>query len=592
MSNKDGKNKKNNNNISLKGSYNPNFDDYNPIKLVKGISDLSNKTSKKWKQKSIYNSQRSNLNNNKDNNSNSSIYSTKKKNLENPRSKEKLLKSNKNKSKSKFVSNNKNDYDYLNNNYLKKKEEDDRLKKEKEKDKKKKKLEEVQRQIEFLEKEREKEKIKQKEKDEEKKREEERIKKKEKEKEEREKEREEKEREREKRKKEEREEREKREREKEREKKEKEREREKEEKEREREKEEKNLSSSSNSSLDPDVYKIITSKIGLKNLGNTCYMNTCLQNLIHSEYFIKNLFEHKSLISFDSYSTTPISKEFFKICEKFISSDISSYGPSFFKSEFGDKHRNFSGYGQQDTQEFCRILLEDMNKELNTVKQKIPYKELDTKNKSKIQCDKEFDDFFRHRENSFIIDVFYGQIINIFQCKHRDKSNYNAYCNQETYSFEKIMDLPLLLPKKDGSIDIYDLLDDYFEKMDIDFETKCEKCGKKSTHEKQMKFSQPPNILILSLQRISKRGKNEVEVNFPDELNLNKYIDNDIYKGNTKYTLYGIGNHSGSINFGHYYAYIKLNDNYWYEYNDSSVSSHSYGISKRSAYILFYKKNK
>ena len=590
MSNKDGKNKKNNNNISLKGSYNPNFDDYNPIKLVKGISDLSNKTSKKWKQKSIYNSQRSNLNNNKDNNSNSSIYSTKKKTIENPRSKEKLLKSNKNKSKSKFVSNNKNDYDYLNNNYLKKKEEDDRVKKEKEKDKKKKKLEEVQRQIEFLEKEREKEKIKQKEKDEEKKREEERIKKKEKEKEEREKEREEKESEREKRKKEEREEREKREREKEREKKEKEREREKEEKEREREKEEKNLYS--NSSLDPDVYKIITSKIGLKNLGNTCYMNTCLQNLIHSEYFIKNLFEHKSLISFDSYSTTPISKEFFKICEKFISSDISSYGPSFFKSEFGDKHRNFSGYGQQDTQEFCRILLEDMNKELNTVKQKIPYKELDTKNKSKIQCDKEFDDFFRHRENSFIIDVFYGQIINIFQCKHRDKSNYNAYCNQETYSFEKIMDLPLLLPKKDGSIDIYDLLDDYFEKMDIDFETKCEKCGKKSTHEKQMKFSQPPNILILSLQRISKRGKNEVEVNFPDELNLNKYIDNDIYKGNTKYTLYGIGNHSGSINFGHYYAYIKLNDNYWYEYNDSSVSSHSYGISKRSAYILFYKKNK
>ena len=589
MSNKDGKNKKNNNNISLKGSYNPNFDDYNPIKLVKGISDLSNKTSKKWKQKSIYNSQRSNLNNNKDNNSNSSINSTKKKNIEN-RSKEKLLKSNKNKSKSKFVSNNKNDYDYLNNNYLKKKEEDDRLKKEKEKDKKKKKLEEVQRQIEFLEKEREKEKIKQKEIDEEKKREEERIKKKEKEKEEREKEREEKESEREKRKKEEREEREKREREKEREKKEKEREREKEEKEREREKEEKNLYS--NSSLDPDVYKIITSKIGLKNLGNTCYMNTCLQNLIHSEYFIKNLFEHKSLISFDSYSTTPISKEFFKICEKFISSDISSYGPSFFKSEFGDKHRNFSGYGQQDTQEFCRILLEDMNKELNTVKQKIPYKELDTKNKSKIQCDKEFDDFFRHRENSFIIDVFYGQIINIFQCKHRDKSNYNAYCNQETYSFEKIMDLPLLLPKKDGSIDIYDLLDDYFEKMDIDFETKCEKCGKKSTHEKQMKFSQPPNILILSLQRISKRGKNEVEVNFPDELNLNKYIDNDIYKGNTKYTLYGIGNHSGSINFGHYYAYIKLNDNYWYEYNDSSVSSHSYGISKRSAYILFYKKNK
>ena len=65
-----------------------------------------------------------------------------------------------------------------------------------------------------------------------------------------------------------------------------------------------------------------------------------------------------------------------------------------------------------------------------------------------------------------------------------------------------------------------------------------------------------------------------------------------------KYTLYGIGNHSGSLNFGHYYAYIKIklnsiNEGKWYEYNDSIVSPHTSSTNSSStAYVLFYKKNK
>ena len=243
--------------------------------------------------------------------------------------KENDKKNNKKKQKSTFAQNIKNDNDYLDNNYIKKKEEDEKAKKEKEEIERRKMEEEIERQKELLKKEKEKEERAKKEKEEEIKREEERIKKKE-----------------EKRKKE------KRERE------------EKEENDLKNLPLESNFSSSSNSSLDTNVIKIITSKIGLKNLGNTCYMNTCLQNLIHSEYFIQNLFKYKSLISFDVNSDTPISKEFFKICGKYISlNDYVSYSPSYFKSESGDKLRNFSGYGQQDTQEFCRILLEDMNKE-------------------------------------------------------------------------------------------------------------------------------------------------------------------------------------------------------------------------------------
>ena len=114
-------------------------------------------------------------------------------------------------------------------------------------------------------------------------------------------------------------------------------------------------------------------------------------------------------------------------------------------------------------------------------------------------------------------------------------------------------------------------------------------------HSKKVKISKPPNILILSLQRIDRRGyKIKSDVSFPDELDLSKYIDTDCFKDNDiKYTLYAIGNHSGSINFGHYYAYIKINNEKWYEYNDSCVSPYPVSNgSSSSAYVLFYKKNK
>jgi len=319
--------------------------------------------------------------------------------------------------------------------------------------------------------------------------------------------------------------------------------------------------------------------VGLSNLGNTCFMNTCLQNLIHSEDFIKRLLTKKSSIS----KLTPISYYFFNLCKE-IANSTRAVSPIKLKEKFGQKHLLFAGYGQNDTQEFCRVLLEDMNNELNDVKKKKPYVELKTSGKSKIQCDKEFDENFRGRENSIIMDSFYGQIINIFTCK----------CGFKDYSFQKVLDLPLLLQTSD-MISIDDLLEDYFEEEEIKFETKCEKCGKKRVHKKEVKFSQPPNILILSLQRINNRTKrkNSCCVTFPEILDIKKFIDIDCGHANeTQYVLYGIGNHSGTINFGHYYAYVKLNDKYWYEFNDSMVRRISGGINTRSttAYTLFYKK--
>lgn len=87
-------------------------------------------------------------------------------------------------------------------------------------------------------------------------------------------------------------------------------------------------------------------------------------------------------------------------------------------------------------------MLEDISLELNRVKSIPGYKELDTKNKNKLQINDEFHKLYLKREDSIVLDVFQGQLCNTFECE---------YCKFKTYSFEKFIDLPILL----GNVNCY-----------------------------------------------------------------------------------------------------------------------------------------
>ena len=131
-----------------------------------------------------------------------------------------------------------------------------------------------------------------------------------------------------------------------------------------------------------DISAILNSKIGFVNLGNSCFMNTCLQNLIHSEYFIKILMTKINLVS---KNKTPITYRFIKLLLEIIDNKNNSViSPKNLKDVFSRRHDIFRGFRQHDTQEFCRIFLEDINRELNEVTEKPPYKELSTLNKTKL----------------------------------------------------------------------------------------------------------------------------------------------------------------------------------------------------------------
>ena len=105
-----------------------------------------------------------------------------------------------------------------------------------------------------------------------------------------------------------------------------------------------------------------------------------------------------------------------------------------------------------------------------------------------------------------------------------------------------------------------------------------------------------PEILILSLQRIDLlTGKKLIyKVKFPQKLDIKEFIDKECgYEHESKYDLFGIINHKGSLNSGHYYSYVLNENKIWIEFNDSKVCEvKNFSDCTDSVYALFYIKEK
>lgn len=143
---------------------------------------------------------------------------------------------------------------------------------------------------------------------------------------------------------------------------------------------------------------------------------------------------------------------------------------------------------------------------------------------------------------------------------------------------------------------LYDCLNLTFKDEELDFERTCNFCNEKSKNIKHSKLLNIPKYLIITLKRFDSLN-NTKKINlidFPLELDLADYIDNDLLthlKTNTVYSLISVVNHIGMLIGGHYYNYSRnCIDGKWYRFDDSNISELS-DISKiisNSAYILIY----
>ena len=76
-----------------------------------------------------------------------------------------------------------------------------------------------------------------------------------------------------------------------------------------------------------------------------------------------------------------------------------------------------------------------------------------------------YNNYYKSRENSIITDIYYTQMINIFTCN----------CGKETYSFQKLLDIPLLLNNSQKEIKIEALIDNFLKELLADLNDRCSK---------------------------------------------------------------------------------------------------------------------
>ena len=107
---------------------------------------------------------------------------------------------------------------------------------------------------------------------------------------------------------------------------------------------------------------------------------------------------------------------------------------------------------------------------------------------------------------------------------------------------------------------------------------------------KVIKFTDLSKILIFSFQRINwnTKTKNNSKIFFDINLDMFDFVDKECMNNciNTKYQLYAILNHSGNLDEGHFYSFIKDSQNEkWLEFNDGYIKKINLEL-----YSLFYMK--
>ena len=332
---------------------------------------------------------------------------------------------------------------------------------------------------------------------------------------------------------------------------------------------------------------------GLANLGNTCFLNASLQVLNHT-YELSELLSTNAHMKYlrtdipDSIILTEWTELHQMLWENNATVSPNRFVYNVHKLAKEKGKELFTGWAQNDMPEFLLFIIECMHNSISrSMYMRILGNIENDIDKMATECYNMLKRVYE-KEYSEIMGIFYG--IYVSEIASVDGNTIHSIKSENFF----MLDLPI--PSKTSTL--MDCLDAFtqVEILEKDNAWYNEKTGQKEDIRKRITFWNLPKILVITLKRFSPCGTYKMENNVPfpiTDLDLSKYVSG-YNPAQYMYDLYGVCNHMGGVQGGHYTSYVKNSQDEWIHFNDTNVDIlHKKSVStiiSPDAYCLFYRK--
>jgi ubiquitin carboxyl-terminal hydrolase 7 len=277
-----------------------------------------------------------------------------------------------------------------------------------------------------------------------------------------------------------------------------------------------------------------TGMVGLKNQGATCYLNSLLQSLFFTDAFRQAVYQIPTAEESDRSNSAYALQRLFYL----LQTSSGAVGTTDLTQSFGWDSKQI--FEQQDVQELSRVLMDKLDEKMKGTE-----------------------------AEGALTNMFVGKMKTYISCINVD---------YESSRIEDFWDIQLNVS---GNKNLDDSFKDYVQVETMDGENKyfAEGFGLQDA-KKGVIFESFPPVLHLQLKRFEYDFQRDamMKVNdryeFPEAWDASPYLADGADRSEPWiYHLHGVLVHSGDLNAGHYYAFLKpTKDGHYYKFDDDRVT--------------------